>query len=46
MRPEVISVNHVLFGGYGGIYRLVWMIITEKTHIAVTDHAASGVFRH
>lgn len=43
-RPDVIPVNHVLFGVYGGIYRPVWLIVTEKVNIAVTDHASSGVY--
>lgn len=43
-RPDVIPVNHVLFGVYGGIYRPVWLIATEQTHIVVTDHASSGVY--
>ena len=43
-RPDVVPVNHVLFGVYGGIYRPVWLITTEKAHIAVTDHAAPGVY--
>ena len=28
-RPDVIPVNHSLFGVYGGIYRPVWLIVTE-----------------
>lgn len=43
-RPDVIPVNHVLFGVYGGIYRPVSLIVTDETSIAVTDHASSGVF--
>ncbi|MFV0593154.1 MAG: glycoside hydrolase family 2 protein [Draconibacterium sp.] len=43
-RPDVIPVNHSLFGVYGGIYRPVWMIITDKVNIAVTDYASSGVY--
>ncbi len=43
-RPDVIPVNHQLFGVYGGIYRPVWLIITEGTNIAVTDHASPGVY--
>ncbi|MBI9061871.1 MAG: beta-galactosidase [Marinilabiliaceae bacterium] len=43
-RPDVIPVNHSLFGVYGGIYRPVWLIVTEKAHFAVTDHASSGVY--
>lgn len=43
-RTDVIPVNHNLFGVYGGIYRPVSLIITEKCHIAVTDYASSGVY--
>ena len=43
-RPDVVPVNHVLFGVYGGMYRPVWLVTTEKTHIAVTDHASPGVY--
>lgn len=43
-RPDVIPVNHVLFGVYGGIYRPVWLIATDSCHIAVTDYASPGVY--
>ena len=43
-RPDVIPVNHNLFGVYGGIYRPVTLIITEPIYIAVTDHASPGVY--
>lgn len=43
-RPDVIPVNHNLFGVYGGIYRPVWLIITDSYNISVTDHASSGVY--
>lgn len=43
-RPDVIPVNHRLFGVYGGIYRNVNLIITEKINIAVTDYASPGVY--
>lgn len=43
-RPDVIPVNHVLFGVYGGIYRPVWLVVTEPTHISVTDCASPGVY--
>ena len=43
-RPDVIPVNHVLFGVYGGIYRPVWLVVTEPCHIAVTDCASPGVY--
>ena len=43
-RPDVIPVNHVLFGVYGGIYRPVWLIVTEPCQIAVTDCASPGIY--
>ena len=43
-RPDVIPVNHNLFGVYGGIYRPVWLIITEPYNISVTDCASPGVY--
>ena len=42
--PDVIPVNHNLFGVYGGIYRPVWLIITEQNNITVTDCASPGVY--
>lgn len=43
-RPDVIPVNHRLFGVYGGIYRPVELLITEKINIAVNDYASSGIY--
>lgn len=43
-RPDVIPVNHQLFGVYGGIYRPVSLIVTEDCHICLTDYASSGVY--
>lgn len=43
-RPDVIPVNHNLFGVYGGIYRPVWLIFTEPYNISVTDCASPGVY--
>lgn len=43
-RPDVIPVNHVLFGVYGGIYRPVWLVTTDKCAIVVNDCASSGVY--
>jgi beta-galactosidase len=42
--PEIIPINHNLFGVYGGIYRPVELIITNKLNIAVTDYASPGVY--
>lgn len=43
-RPDVVPINHTLFGVYGGIYRPVHLIITEKVNIAVTDYASPGIY--
>lgn len=43
-RPDVVPVNHTLFGVYGGIYRPVDLIVTEKVNIAVTDYASPGMY--
>lgn len=43
-RPDIIPVNHTLFGVYGGIYRPVSMIITGNINISVTDYASPGVY--
>ncbi|MDR3220368.1 MAG: beta-galactosidase [Dysgonamonadaceae bacterium] len=43
-RPDVIPINHTLFGVYGGMYRPVDLIVTEKINIAVTDYASPGVY--
>lgn len=43
-RPDVIPVNHSLFGVYGGIYRPVWLIVTEPCSITLSDYASSGVY--
>ena len=43
-RPDVIPVNHNLFGVYGGIYRPVWLVVTESCNIIVTDYASPGVY--
>lgn len=43
-RPDVIPINHRLFGVYGGIYRPIELIITEKINIAVNDYASPGIY--
>ena len=43
-RDDVIPINHNLFGVYGGIYRPVWLIVTEPNNITVTDCASPGVY--
>jgi beta-galactosidase len=43
-RPDVIPVNHTLFGVYGGMYRPVSLITTDRLSITVSDYASSGVY--
>lgn len=43
-RPDVIPVNHNLFGVYGGIYRPVSLIVTNKLLITTSDYASPGVY--
>lgn len=43
-RKDIIPVNQFLFPIYGGIYRPVSLIITDKTNFTVTDDAAPGIF--
>ncbi len=43
-REDVIPINHNLFGVYGGIYRSVSLIITNKVSFTNTDHASPGVY--
>lgn len=43
-RPDVIPTNHILFGVYGGMYRPVWLVVTEPCNIVVNDFASPGVY--
>ncbi len=43
-REDVIPINNRLFPIYGGIYRPVSLIITNKLNIAVTDFASPGLY--
>ncbi|MGK9128117.1 beta galactosidase jelly roll domain-containing protein [Olivibacter sp. SA151] len=43
-RKDVLPVNHFLFPIYGGIYRPVSLITTNKINITTTDHASPGVY--
>lgn len=43
-RPDVIPINNTLFGVYGGIYRPVELIVTNKVNISVTDFASPGIY--
>ena len=36
--------NPRLFKGYGGLYRKVWIVKTNRYHVATTDYASSGVY--
>ena len=38
--------DNFLFGIYGGIYRDVELIVTNKLHIGLCDHASNGVYIH
>ena len=41
---KIIPTDHFLFGIYGGIYRPVSLIVTNKTNITTTDYASSVVY--
>lgn len=43
-RRDIIPINHFLFPVYGGIYRPVHLISTNKTNFVLTDQASPGVF--
>ncbi|GHT62929.1 beta-galactosidase [Bacteroidia bacterium] len=43
-KPDIIPVNHTLFGVYGGMYRPVELIVTENLNITVTDYASPGIY--
>lgn len=43
-RPDVIPVNHTLFGVYGGMYRPVEIVVTDRLGITVTDYASPGIY--
>lgn len=43
-RKDIIPVNHFLFGVYGGIYRPVTLIATNKINISTTDYASPGIY--
>lgn len=42
-RKDIIPINQFLFPVYGGIYRPVHLITTNKTNFVVTDRAAPGI---
>jgi len=42
-RKDIIPINQFLFPVYGGIYRPVHLITTNKTSFVVTDRAAPGI---
>lgn len=43
-RKDIIPTNHFLFGIYGGVYRPVSLVITDKLQISTTDYASPGVY--
>lgn len=43
-RKDVVPVNMSLFPVYGGIYRPVEMIVTDKINFTTTDYASPGVY--
>ncbi|WP_052496096.1 glycoside hydrolase family 2 protein [Pedobacter lusitanus] len=43
-RKDIIPVNHFLFGIYGGIYRPVSLLVTNKVNITTTDYASPGIY--
>jgi beta-galactosidase len=43
-KRDIIPVNHFLFGIYGGIYRPVELIATNKFNITTTDYASPGIY--
>ncbi|WP_051293392.1 glycoside hydrolase family 2 protein [Olivibacter sitiensis] len=43
-RRDVIPINQNLFPIYGGIYRPVSMIVTDKVNFTVTDYASPGIY--
>jgi len=43
-REDVIPINNRLFPIYGGIYRPVSLIITNKINFSVTDFASPGIY--
>ncbi|MBC9796547.1 beta galactosidase jelly roll domain-containing protein [Sinomicrobium sp. FJxs] len=43
-RKDVLPINHFLFPIYGGIYRPVSLILTNKLNISVTDYASPGIY--
>lgn len=43
-RKDIIPINNFLFPIYGGIYRPVSLIITNKINITTTDYASPGVY--
>lgn len=43
-RKDILPINQFLFPIYGGIYRPVHLITTNKTSFVVTDQAAAGIY--
>jgi beta-galactosidase len=43
-RKDVLPINQFLFPIYGGIYRPVSMLVTNKVNISTTDYASPGIY--
>ncbi|MDE1191149.1 MAG: glycoside hydrolase family 2 TIM barrel-domain containing protein [Arachidicoccus sp.] len=43
-RKDIIPINNFLFPIYGGIYRPVSLILTNRLNITTTDYASPGVY--
>lgn len=43
-RRDILPINQFLFPVYGGIYRPVHIITTNKTNFLVTDQASPGIY--
>lgn len=43
-RKDMLPINHFLFPIYGGIYRPVQLITTNRTNFVVTDQAGPGIY--
>lgn len=43
-REDVLPINNFLFGIFGGIYRLVNLLVTNDINITTTDYASPGIY--
>jgi len=44
VRKDVLPINQFLFPIYGGIYRPVSLLVTNKVNITTTDYASPGIY--